>query len=586
MENLTKKTLIHYWHHAWHYPYSFGLAIFGTVGASIINVIVPLYFKKFFDLLTSGGEVVTVAHSLVMILVIMFGLEIFKWVLGTTMAFATSYFESRVLADLADTCFCYLHHHSYNFFNNNFVGSLVKRVNWFVRAFEGTVDRLVFNLLPLVINFGLIVAVLAYKNLLLGIIVTVWSLIFILLNWLFIRYKLKYDIARSEAESATTGYLADTITNHNNVKLFTGYDREVNGFVAVQRKLRDLRSFTWNLNASVETMQTFLMVLLEISAFYYGIILWKAGQFTTGDFVLLQSYVLIVFMKIWDFGRIMRHLYQELADAEEMTEILDTPHEIVDKIRAKELKVTAGKIEFKDVTFSYNETRTIFEKFNFVVSPQEKVALVGPSGAGKSTIVKLILRMHDVDKGKILIDDQNIAGVKLQSLWAATSWVPQDPILFHRGLMENIRYGRFDATDEEVYAAARLAHCHEFISGFPEGYNTFVGERGVKLSGGERQRVAIARAILRNAPILIMDEATSSLDSESEKLIQDALTNLMKNKTVITVAHRLSTIMKMDRIVVIGDGGIVEQGTHDELLRNENGIYKKLWSIQAGGFIA
>ena len=586
MNNLTKKTLSHYWAHARRYPVSFGLAIFGTVGASLINVIVPLYFKKFFDELTLGGEIVTIARVLLGVLATMFVLELTKWVLGTIMAFATSYFETRVLADLSDTCFRYLHRHSFTFFNNNFVGSLVKRVNWFVRAFEGTVDRLVFNLLPLFINFALIVAVLASKNLMLGIIVTVWSLVFVALNWLFIRYKLKYDLARSEAESACTGYLADTITNNNNVKLFTGYDREVKGFVAVQKKLRDLRVFTWNLNAMVETAQNFLMVLLEISAFYYGIILWKAGQFTTGDFVLLQSYVLIVFMKIWDFGRIMRYLYQDLADAEEMTEILNTPHEIVDKPRAKDLKVTAGKIEFNDVSFSYNETRTIFKKFNFVVSPQEKVALVGPSGAGKSTIVKLILRMHDVDKGKILIDGQNIAGVKMQSLWAATSWVPQDPILFHRGLMENIRYGRFDATDEEVYAAAKLAHCHEFISGFPDGYNTFVGERGVKLSGGERQRVAIARAILRNAPILIMDEATSSLDSESEKLIQDALTNLMKNKTVITVAHRLSTIMKMDRIVVIGDGGIVEQGTHAQLLRNEDGVYKRLWSIQAGGFIA
>ena len=277
-----------YYQHARRYPVSFGLSIIGTVGASLINVIVPLYFKKFFDLLSAGSTITLIAQALVGVLVTMFILEMIKWGFGTTMAFTTSYFETRVLADLSDTCFRYLHRHSFNFFNNNFVGSLVKRVNWFVRAFEGTVDRLVFNLLPLAINFGLIVAILAYKNLILGIIVMVWSALFVLLNWLFIRYKLKYDIARSEAESACTGYLADTITNHNNVKLFGGYARDVDGYAGVQKKARDLRFFTWNLNAVVETVQNLLMVILEIGAFYYGIVLWKAGQFTSGDFVLLQ----------------------------------------------------------------------------------------------------------------------------------------------------------------------------------------------------------------------------------------------------------------------------------------------------------
>jgi ATP-binding cassette subfamily B protein len=268
-----------------------------------------------------------------------------------------------------------------------------------------------------------------------------------------------------------------------------------------------------------------------------------------------------------------------------MTVTLNTPHEIEDIKNAKQLKVTEGVVAFEDVSFYYHETRKIFENLNFNIERNQKIALVGPSGSGKSTIIKLLLRMHDISAGKISVDGQNISKVTQDSLWKNISLVPQDPILFHRSLLENIRYGKPEATEEEVRQAARLAHCDEFISAFPEKYETHVGERGVKLSGGERQRVAIARAILRNAPILVLDEATSSLDSESESLIQDALNNLMKNKTVIVIAHRLSTIMKMDRIIVLESGKIVEEGTHEELVKKPKGLYKKLWKFQAGGFI-
>jgi len=252
---------------------------------------------------------------------------------------------------------------------------------------------------------------------------------------------------------------------------------------------------------------------------------------------------------------------------------------------AKNLVVNKGKIEFKDVIFNYNETRSIFKKFNLIIKAGERLAVIGSSGAGKTTIVKLILRMHNLDGGKILIDNQDISKVNQESLWHNVSLVPQDPILFHRTLMENIRYGKPEATDDEVYQAAKAANCHNFIQDTAEGYDTYVGERGIKLSGGERQRIAIARAILRNAPILILDEATSSLDSKSEKLIQDALDYLMKNKTVIVVAHRLSTIRKMDRIVVIIKGAVVEEGSHKQLIKKADSVYKKHWELQAGGFI-
>ena len=273
------------------------------------------------------------------------------------------------------------------------------------------------------------------------------------------------------------------------------------------------------------------------------------------------------------------------AEADQMTAILETPHEIQDVIGAETLRVTRGQIEFHGVNFFYHQTRQVINNFTLTIKPKEKLAIIGPSGAGKSTIVKLLLRVHDVASGKILIDGQKVTRVTQESLWQMTSMVPQDPILFHRSLMENIRYGKPEATDDEVIEASQRAHCHEFITSFPDGYETMVGERGVKLSGGERQRVAIARAILRDAPILLMDEATSSLDSNSEHLIQDALSTLMQGKTVIVIAHRLSTIMKMDRIIVMDSGRIVEEGNHHDLLRMDKGLYKKLWQMQAGGFI-
>ena len=585
MKNNTKKTIQYYWQHAKKYKISGFFMIVGLVGAAVSNVVVPLYFKKFFDILVSGKSTDIVAKALIGILMMILLVEFIQWAFWRLATFLASHFQAKVMADLAVTCFKYLHKHSFAYFNDNFVGSLVKRVNRFVRSFEGLADKLTWNLIPLLVNLSVIIAVLLWKNLTIGLTIVVWLVVFMIVNWFFIRYKLKYDIQRAEAETKVTRVLADTITNHTNVKLFNGFNRETKLFTKVSDNLRYLQKFTWDLSNYFEAVQGFLMIGLEIGIFYLAIKLWEVGKFTVGDFVLLQSYVMIVFMQIWDFGRVLRYIYRDLADAEEMTEIFETPHGIVDSKSAKDLEVKKGKVEFVDMDFCYHKTRKIIEKFNLTIKPGQKIALVGPSGAGKSTVVKLLLRQHDTTKGKILVDGQRIKNVTQDSLWQNISLVPQDPILFHRTIMENIRYGRPEATDDEVKEAAKLAHCHEFIKDFTEGYETYVGERGVKLSGGERQRVAIARAILRNAPILVLDEATSSLDSESESFIQDALDNLMRSKTVIVVAHRLSTIMKMDRILVIDQGKIVEDGTHKSLIKKPRGLYKKLWQIQAGGFM-
>ncbi|MFC1787975.1 ABC transporter ATP-binding protein, partial [Patescibacteria group bacterium] len=374
------------------------------------------------------------------------------------------------------------------------------------------------------------------------------------------------------------------ITNNSTIKLFVGQEYEKSVFRKVTQKYRRLQVFTWGIGETVEAIQTALMIGIEFVIMVIGIRLWSQGLLTIGDFAMFQGYLVMIFGRFWFLGRIIRFTYEALADATEMVEILETPHEIIDSRSAKPLVVKKGQIEFKDVVFSYNKTRKVLDKFTITIKAGEKVALVGPSGAGKSTIVKLLFRFHDLNQGKILIDDQKISQVTQDSLRSQITMVPQDPVLFHRTLMENIRYGQREATDQEVFDAAKKARCHQFISDLSEQYETYVGERGIKLSGGERQRVAIARAILANRPIMVLDEATSSLDSESESLIQDALKELMKDKTVIVIAHRLSTILEMDRIIVVDQGQVVDQGTHQELLKKP-GIYQTLWEIQAGGFI-
>lgn len=550
----------------------------------VLSVIVPLFYKQFFDVLAAGvNSRENISLELLNILLVIVSLHLLSWVLHRVGGFSSIYLESRVMTDLVQSSFRYLIRHSYHFFSDNFTGSLVRKVNRLARAFEEITDQIQFKLLPLLVTMGGILLVLFNRSLTLGFILSLWVFIFIVLHYFIAVWKLKYDIQKAKKDSETTGVLADALTNSTNIKLFSGYSHEDNLFKKVTEELWKIRTFTWRINEWIDTVQGFLMIFIEFILFYVAIKLWQEKILTVGDFALIQAYLITLFQQLWDFGRTLRRVYEGLADAAEMVEILDTPHEIQDSKTAKELAVDHGEIEFKNVDFSFHKTRKILHNFNLQIRRGEKIALVGPSGAGKTTVVGLLFRFHDVENGEILIDRQNIAQVTQDSLRDKIALVPQEPILFHRTLRENIRYGLREAAEEEIMEAAKKAHCHEFIGEFPFGYDTYVGERGVKLSGGERQRVAIARAILKNAPILVLDEATSSLDSESEALIQDALRTLMKDKTVMVIAHRLSTIMQMDRIIVIDGGRVVATGSHEELLK-EQGIYQKLWEIQAGGF--
>lgn len=317
-----------------------------------------------------------------------------------------------------------------------------------------------------------------------------------------------------------------------------------------------------------------------------GLILFldSKNQVTIGDFSFIISLSISIFYNLWYLASQFVVFAEELGRCRQALTIISASHELVDQANAQPLKITQDNIEYKNVTFHYENSVPIFSHMNVSIKSGEKVGLVGLSGSGKSTFVNLILRLFDVQAGEMHIDGQNINAVTQDSLHENIAMIPQDITLFHRSLMENIRYGQINASDEEVIEASKKAHCHEFISQLAEGYESLVGERGIKLSGGQRQRIAIARAMLKNAPILILDEATSALDSMTEKLIQEGLHTLMKGRTTIVIAHRLSTLSEMDRVLVFDKGQIIEQGSHEALI-HFNGHYAKMWHMQAGGFL-
>ncbi len=582
----TKSILKVLWQHLSKYAGRWFVLLSLVALAKGFDVLAPLYYKKFFDLIS--GEVTSTPDVLPALLVgtitmvlIIHGGSWLSWRLSSAI---NIWLQPRVMADILQTGHAYLHDNSYKFFSNSFTGSLIRRVNKLARAFEMIIDQVQFTFVPIVISVTGYMIVLWGRSPLLGMILLAWIGLYLAMNTAYSFWKTKYDFKTSKIDSETTGVLADSITNAITVKLFTGKGFEKRLYREVTERLRKARTVSWGLGELMDAFQGLMMILIEFVIMYYAVKLWQKGVLTIGDFALIQGYLVGLFNMLWDIGRSIRRTFEALSEADEMVEILGTAHDVVDQKKAQVLDPQDGRIVFDDVYFSFNKTRRILRGLNLEIEPGEKVALVGPSGAGKSTITKLLFRFYDVERGKIYLGNQNIAKVTQESLRANIALVPQEPILFHRTVLENIRYGRRDATDEEVIEAARQAHADEFIQELPQGYETFVGERGVKLSGGERQRVAIARAILKNAPILVLDEATSSLDSESESLIQDALEKLMKGKTTIVIAHRLSTIMMMDRILVIDGGKLIDTGTHTQLLRKKGGIYKKLWEIQAGGF--
>ncbi|MEU6904644.1 ABC transporter ATP-binding protein [Streptomyces coeruleorubidus] len=471
-----------------------------------------------------------------------------------------------------------------SFFHDNFAGSLTKRVLSFASRFEQFVDTLAFQIVgsfvPLV--FGAVVLWRYEPLLVVGLLVMI-ALTGVLVVPLIRRRQALVD-QREEAIARVSGHVADSLMNMDTVRAFAAEEREAaehRSRVATSRRLT-LRSWDYG-NLRIDTLVAPLFVLTNAVGLLLAVTLAGGGHGVEAIVVAFAYYGNATRI-MFEFNQIYRRLESSMTEAAQFTELLLTPPTVLDPPSPEPLRPRAADIRFEKVTFAHEGGKPLFEGLDLDVPSGARIGLVGRSGGGKTSLTRLLLRMTDVDGGRILIGGQDISRLRQADLRSQIAYVPQDPAMFHRTLRDNIAFARPDATEAEIRRAAEAAHVTEFADVLPDGFDTMVGERGVKLSGGQRQRVALARAILRDAPILVLDEATSALDSESELLVQEALWRLMDGRTALVVAHRLSTVATMDQLVVLDRGRIVEQGTHQELLTID-GAYAKLWQHQSGGFL-
>lgn len=491
--------------------------------------------------------------------------------------------QTRSLASFS--LFNWLSQHSSNYFADRFAGSLATKVTNASNGVSDMLPKMLWNFFPTFLQLFLSIGFAYSAKPMLAGLMAVWCVLFLTLNTILVRKKARLSETSSHAYTALKGQLVDIITNIVAVHQFAHLGKEKK---RVQTYIQDhegksLKS--WRYSEGILVANNLLQSGLLAGMLLTTIWLNGQGKLTIGEVVMVVNLTWGILESLLFIGSSLNGLMENYGTVKEGLDMITHPHEIVDQESAQDLKTSTGAVAFSNVKFSYGGRRTVFEEFSLNIPAGQKVGLVGESGAGKSTFTQLLLRMYDVESGAITIDGQAVAEVSLESLRNAISYVPQSSMLFHRSLRENILYGDPDATEEAIIEAAKRAGAHSFIVDLPEGYDTLVGERGVKLSGGQAQRISIARAMLKqNAPILILDEATSSLDSESEHIVQQALETLIQGRTVIAIAHRLSTLLAMDRILVLDQGKVVEDGTHAELVEN-GGIYARLWSLQAGGFL-
>ena len=552
--------------------------------ATISVLVPPIFYKEIIDILSSSTGITNeLSLNAIGVLMIILWIKIASFIVYRLYDFWAIALEMNIQEWINNFFLQKLQYHSYKFFSENMSWSLISKFRKGVSAFEKLSDIFSWQILPFITNVTIILIIIGVQNIWISIWIFIVILIFTRLQYVLYKYIHPYQEKANALDSEQGGLLSDLIINNHTIKLFASEKKEERKYAKLNYDTAHARKIQYHKSIWIWGSSAAIWIILEIGIMYFAIRMWWNGTISLGMIVLLQTYILRLIDFLWGIGQTLRHTFIAISEASEILEIIETPHEIQDK-SSKKLKLQHGAISFNNVNFSYGENQ-IFHDLNFHIKPGERVALVGESGSGKTTITKLLFRLYDIQKGEILIDDQNIAEITQESLRSSMSMIPQDPILFHRSIRENIAYGKPNASDEEIIAAAKMARCHEFISHLKDGYETLVGERGIKLSWGERQRVAIARAILENKQIIVMDEATSALDSESEFLIQEAIEELMQNKTLLIIAHRLSTIMKMDKIIVMDQGKIAEKGSHKELLAKDNGIYKKLRNIQSGGFI-
>lgn len=553
------------------------------VFSALTTTIAPIFVSQLLTRIASGSATLHDSTGLLIgYAIILFLGDVVAVRVTIALAFMA---ETKMQAAVSTQILSHLTAKSLGYHADRMSGGTVSDTTKLVGSVERFWDTLIFTAVPITTTIVSVCIALSFLFWQYAVVLAVLSIIII-----FTIIKAQAAIApisrnSSEKFSAATAYLADVVSNITTVKAFARSTHE--------HKEYSKRIKTWR-KASMKEMKSVLiitgsfgamMTIMNISALLAAILATEHHLASIGVTYLMIVYTLNVVSQLWAVSSTTRAYQRILGDAGPMITTLDDPIELKDPESPQSLVVTKGKIAFKNVTFTHSENSdALFKDFSLTIKPGERIGLVGRSGSGKTSLTRLLLRFNDIENGTITIDDQAIDQVTQNDLRQTIAYVAQEPVLFHRSLRDNIAYANPDATDQEIDHAIRQANAYDFIQKLPKGLDTIVGERGVKLSGGQRQRIAIARAILKNAPILVLDEATSALDSESEKLIQDALKHLMKNRTSIVIAHRLSTIASLDRILVLNDGHIIEQGSHTDLLA-KNGTYAKLWNHQSGGFI-
>lgn len=576
-----------YWQHSLKYKKQLAIIYPAMVIAQVVeDFLQPLIISFILTNLAAGNIDKLRASNLPLLFAVIALTEIFGhtvWIKIVVPRFWST--QEAIMRDLNMTAFDHLQTMSARFFGDRFAGSLVSQVGKFAGSFERLTDALTWNVFKLLVTIAATTVILLPKAPFVAITILVLSAIFAPLVWHYRKKQVPFNTRWAAAETERTGQLADAFSNIMAVKSFAG---EIGEQKRMQQKVDavyDRSMDTMKLNMKQEFITGAVQRSINIGVVTISVMLAINGRVQVGVIYLSLTFTMQIMRRLWDLNNTFRTLTRVFGDAHDMGEILEIKPEIVDVPNPKALRVKSADIAFNDVTFTHEEgKKPLFENLQLTIAAGEKIGLVGHSGGGKTTVTKLLMRFMDIQGGTIEIDGQNIADVTQADLRRHISYVPQEPMLFHRTLAENIAYGKPNASQAEIEKVAKLSHAHEFIQDIPTGYKTLVGERGVKLSGGQRQRIAIARAMIKDAPILVLDEATSALDSESEALIQDALWKLMEGKTAIVIAHRLSTIQKMDRIVVLSEGTVVETGSHADLIK-QKGTYAELWAHQTGGFI-
>ena len=581
---LPKTIGLFFWHFIKKQRLAFTFFLLAPTVMVLENNVIPYSLKMIVDALGTHSKDQHVFSAVAPALWLGGGAWISMLVIVRLQNWWQGYVIPRFQADVRMSVYDYLNKQSYQYFSNQMAGSLANKVNDLPRALDSIFMIITWYAIAAFASIIVALILMCTINYWFAIVLASWILLQLLISYKLSKKVDQYSIENAEDKSELSGKIVDSLSNANAVKLFARARDELS-YVTLSQNKEEKSNKKLTIYMNIFRLYLDIPVTVMLGTMVYLLIsFWQRGLITTGDLVFIFNVSFVIMSQIWYLCHAMAELFREIGIARQAIALLSVPIAIQDIPDAKPLLVTKGKIEFENVTFHYNKGKKVFENKSVIIKPNQRVGLVGFSGSGKTTFIHLILRFFNVESGQIVIDGQNISHVNQDSLRSAISMIPQDTTLFHRTLMENIRYGNLNATDEEVYLAAKQACCDEFIALLPEGYETMVGERGTKLSGGQRQRIAIARALLKKTKIIILDEATSQLDSLTEEKIQNSLWQLMENKTTIVIAHRLSTLLHMDRILVFEQGKIVEDGTHEDLVA-KNGLYKSMWDAQVGGFL-